>query len=500
MKSSITDTVSNTLQPDARFRLKQMNRRQQWRAFIAVLIASDIVMVAVAFGVAFIIRFQSGWPVFRTEVQASLSYYRPLTVAMVGVWLLAYIASDLYRRSNLLGGLREYERLARASLLGFLVVISLTFLDAESIRIARGWLLLGSALAFLFSAVGRFTARRCVYALRTLGYFMTPAVIVGTNEEAKTLAQALIRWRKSGLQILGFIDETLPAGTQIEDNLTVLGNQDTLPALIEDNQIGELIIATSALSREEMLAYFQRYGIDPMIDVRLSSGLFELIATGLSINEIAQTPLITVNRTRLTGFDSFLKHVIDYALTIPGLLLISPVLLFIAIAIRLDSPGPVIYRRRVMGLNGRQFDAFKFRTMVINGEEVLNQHPELKAQLAREHKLRHDPRITRVGHILRKYSLDEFPQLINVLRRDMSLVGPRMISPPEMERYGRWGLNLLTVRPGITGLWQVSGRSDIDYEQRIQLDMQYIRRWTVWLDFYILLRTIPAVLQSRGAY
>jgi lipopolysaccharide/colanic/teichoic acid biosynthesis glycosyltransferase len=153
-----------------------------------------------------------------------------------------------------------------------------------------------------------------------------------------------------------------------------------------------------------------------------------------------------------------------------------------------------------MGLNGKQFYALKFRTMATNGDEILNQYPELKEELTRNHKLKSDPRITRIGAFLRKFSLDELPQLFNVLRRDMSLVGPRMISPEEVSMYKQFDMNLLTVLPGITGLWQVSGRSDISYDERVHLDMYYIRNWSLWLDLQLLYQTLPAVLKSRGAY
>ena len=138
--------------------------------------------------------------------------------------------------------------------------------------------------------------------------------------------------------------------------------------------------------------------------------------------------------------------------------------------------------------------------MAINGDEILDQFPELKEELARNHKLKNDPRITRIGAFLRKYSLDELPQLFNVLKRDMTLVGPRMISPEEVSMYKQLDMNLLTVLPGITGLWQVSGRSDISYEERVRLDMYYIRNWSLWLDFQLLFQTLPAVLRARGAY
>jgi Sugar transferases involved in lipopolysaccharide synthesis len=153
-----------------------------------------------------------------------------------------------------------------------------------------------------------------------------------------------------------------------------------------------------------------------------------------------------------------------------------------------------------MGLNGKKFKVLKFRTMFTNGDEILEKYPEKKEEFARTRKLKHDPRITPLGAFLRRYSLDEFPQLLNVLKHDMSLVGPRMIPPIEIAMYKQFDMNLLTVLPGITGLWQVSGRSDVSYEERVRLDMYYVRNWSIWLDLQILFQTIPAVLTGRGAY
>jgi lipopolysaccharide/colanic/teichoic acid biosynthesis glycosyltransferase len=185
-------------------------------------------------------------------------------------------------------------------------------------------------------------------------------------------------------------------------------------------------------------------------------------------------------------------------LALPMLL---PLFVLIAILIKFDSPGPIFYRRRVLGIGGKEFDALKFRTMYVNGNEILARHPQLMAELQQNHKLKNDPRITRVGRWLRSLSLDELPQLINVLLSEMSLVGPRMISPGERLQYGQMQLNLLTVKPGLTGLWQVSGRSDLSYAERVQLDMHYIRNYTIWLDLQILFfQTIPAVLRRTGAY
>jgi lipopolysaccharide/colanic/teichoic acid biosynthesis glycosyltransferase len=181
------------------------------------------------------------------------------------------------------------------------------------------------------------------------------------------------------------------------------------------------------------------------------------------------------------------KRVLDFVVAGASLLVLLPFLPIVALLIKADSPGPVFYRRRVLGLGKTPFDAFKFRTMVTNGDAVLAAHPELRAQLDREGKLKDDPRITRIGHWLRRLSIDELPQLFNVLQGEMSMVGPRMISPAELSHFGVYGDELLSVRPGITGLWQISGRADLPYEQRVLLNIRYIRTRTLWMDIKILI-------------
>ena len=198
--------------------------------------------------------------------------------------------------------------------------------------------------------------------------------------------------------------------------------------------------------------------------------------------------------------DGILKTLMDYALTLVVVVLISPLLILLALIVKLDSPGPVIYRRRVMGRGGTQFDAWKFRTMVVNGDEILAAHPDLKARWERDQKLEDDPRVTRSGTWMRKLSLDELPQLFNVLCGQMSLVGPRMFAPVELVRYGDAVDEILSVKPGITGLWQVSGRSNLSYGDRARLDLEYTRTRSVWTDLKLLALTVPAVLQKRGAF
>ncbi|MHB0912823.1 MAG: sugar transferase [Armatimonadota bacterium] len=192
------------------------------------------------------------------------------------------------------------------------------------------------------------------------------------------------------------------------------------------------------------------------------------------------------------------KRLLDVGIASVMLLAAAPVLAVAGVAIRLEGGGSVIYRRRVVGRGGRPFDALKLRTMVENGDEHIKaEHAE---ELGNNHKLRRDPRITRVGGLLRKASIDELPQLLNVLKGEMSLVGPRMISFPELEKFGEWQEKILEVKPGITGLWQVSGRSDLEYEDRVRLNVYYVNNRSVFLDLKILAKTIPAVLFARGAW
>ena len=475
-------------------------RQVQWLLYKMTLISSDIFMTGLAFRLAYFFRFEAPFSFFADDAVVSVEHYQLLVVLSSFLWWLVYWMNGLYSNENLLGGTREYDKVFRSSTVGFLLIVIAGFLQPDLI-IARGWLLMAWGFTFVFASSGRFILRRVVYSLRKHGFFLTPAVIVGANQEGRWLAEQLLSWETSGLHLVGFVDKKEPATTPLFHNLVCLGSVDQLGDIITRYNIGEVILASSAIStRDYLLEIFKRYGVSDTVNIRMSSGLYEVITTGLTVSEFAYVPLVYVNKVRLTGSDNFLKLVLDYLITITGLLIISPLLVLIALLIHLSSPGPIIHKRRVMGLNGKQFNALKFRTMMVNGDEIMASNPELKEELARNYKLKYDPRVTKIGAILRKFSLDELPQLFNVLNRDMSLVGPRMISPEEVAMYKQFDMNLLTVHPGITGLWQVSGRSDISYDERVRLDMYYIRNWSIWLDLQLLFQTIPAVLKGRGAY
>lgn len=478
---------------------RRVSRPTQWHLYRISLVLNDVLLAGLAFLTAAWVRFNIPLPLFNVYATPTVPSITVVAFVLIPLWVVIFASQGLYQRRNLLGGLQEYSGVFRATTIGMLLVVITGFIQ-PILNLARGWVLLAWIFAVLFVIVGRFLLRRCVYYLRQHGFFLSPALIIGANGEGKSLAEQLFLWRTSGLAVIGFVSKQCQPGTPITEDLTVLGGLEDIDRLVRHYGIEELILATSALNQDEILEIFKHYGILPNLNLRLSSGLFEIISTGLQVKEVASVPLVSVNQVRLAGPDRYLKTALDIGLLIILLVVFAPLLIGLSIAIKLDSDGPIFYRRRVMGLNGKQFDAIKFRTMRVDGDSILESMPELKEELARTHKLREDPRVTRLGGFLRKHSLDELPQLFNVVTRQMSVVGPRMISPEELLMYEQWDINLLTVLPGITGLWQVSGRSDISYEERVQLDMRYIRNWSLWLDLVILLRTVTVVLKGRGAY
>jgi exopolysaccharide biosynthesis polyprenyl glycosylphosphotransferase len=475
----------------------RLDIRTQHRRLAAALVVLDVLSLSAAFAAAYGLRFYSELPVFR-DVIPDLNKYVPLTGAMLVAWLVLFALGGLYDVDNLLGGTREYALVFNACTMGTIMTVTVSFLH-EAFVVSRGLVVINWLFTFLFAASARFWFRRLIYALRRRGYFLSPAVIVGANAEGFALAQQLEMWKASGMRLVGFVDEEMPVGSPVYNGLSVLCSFDTLPQAIEHVGIRELVVASAGVRRERMLELVQRYGSSPEINIQFSSGLFEILTTGVRVRERAYVPLMSLNKVRLTGLELVLKGVLDLVGAAFVLVLLSPLLAGLALWIKLDSPGPVLYRRRVLGLKGRTFDAFKFRTMDSNWEQS-GESEEVQNQFVVGAKPKDDPRVTRAGRILRRFSLDELPQLFNVIKRDMSLVGPRMITEEEVRFYGKWLMNLLTLRPGITGLWQVSGRANVSYEKKVRLDMYYIRNYTIWLDLQILVRTLSAVFKGTGAY
>lgn len=468
------------------------------RVILAILPIIDAVAIGLSFTLAYYLRFANPWwPYYAIY---SSAFYLQLVVGLIPAWLILFTLYGLYAPRNLLGGTEEYARVVNACTIGIVAVLCYSFfVRGLEQDISRGWLLVAWALSLPIVGGGRFLFRRFIYYMRTRGFFTTRTLIVGINDEGRLIARQWNTSPSAGVNVVGFVDDQTAPGTEVE-GVTVLGNFDALKFLVKRFKVDELVVVPTAVGRETLLEIYRTLGTNNGVQVRLSPGLYELFTTGVQVQEVGFVPLVSLNKLRITGADAVLKTALDYGLTILALILLAPVFLVIALLIKLDSPGPVIYRRRVVGTGGREFDAFKFRTMRVDADAYLEKHPELAEEFRRTGKIKNDPRITRLGRFLRTTSLDELPQLFNVLLGQMSLVGPRMISPPELDKFGKWRHNLLTVKPGLTGLWQVSGRSDLSYEDRVRLDMHYIRNYTIWLDIRLLFNTIGVVLHKKGAY
>jgi exopolysaccharide biosynthesis polyprenyl glycosylphosphotransferase len=463
------------------------------------LIGVDVVMVLVGFWLAYLLRFETSLAWFYQPEVPPEDYYQWLVVLLVPIWLGIFALFGLYDFKNLFGGMEEYTRAFNACTLAIMLIIFFTFFDPDFV-VARGWVVLGWLLVGFCVISGRFVMRRIIQQLRVKGRFLTMVLVVGANEEGRAIAEQLQSNRKAGIRVVGFAgDEHKLNESSALDDIPVLGSINSVSELARQYGVQEIIVASTALSREQLLNLFQTFdAVD--IPIRISSGLYELLTTGVEVHEVANVPLMSVNKVRLAGVDVFLKRMLDVVVATIALIMFLPIMAAIGIAIKLGSSGPVFYLRRVVGVGGKTFYALKFRTMYIDADERLERDPELRRQFEENFKLKDDPRVTRIGRILRPVSLDELPQLFNVLLGQMSLVGPRMITEPERERYGKWRMNLATVKPGLTGLWQVSGRSDVSYDERVKLDMHYIRNYNIWLDLHLLYQTIPAVLKKRGAY
>jgi len=460
---------------------------------VMALLTTDATSICVGFAVAYLLRFHVRWGLFYEHDSSPLNFYVALTLAILPLFLIVLTCYQLYSDRRIFDGATEYARIISAVTMAVMLIILFSFLIETGLVIARGWIVL-SWIALVVSVTGgRFIVRRLVSRLRNAGHLVQRVLLVGSGADVADLAERIRQTPTSGLRIAGIVD-CASFTDERESNW-----ETSIVAMIASARADALLVSAASVPQPVLSRIVREVSRLPT-ELHLVPGMYEILTTGVQAGEIGGLPLVTMNKVRITGLDLILKRLLDYTAAIAVLALMSPIMLLVAVLVRTTSPGPVLYRRRVVGQQGRVFVAWKFRTMRIDGDTILFSRPDLQEELQRHGKLIDDPRITRVGCILRRWSIDELPQLINVLRGQMSLVGPRMITEPELEHFGRWRENVSTVKPGLTGLWQISGRSDLGYEDRVRLDMHYIRNYSIWLDLEILLRTAPAVVHGSGAY
>jgi len=357
--------------------------------------------------------------------------------------------------------------------------------------------------SFIFSTVVLMVCREIMHALIVRSRMKgIPAVIFGAGTTGQLVVDRMLNAKNVGYAPVLILDDNPWSGDSYRD-IPIIHNTLLGPELAKQYKIKMAIVAMPNLDQAEMTR---------MINYSVSAFRYNvLIPDFFSINNIwmevrdfdGVLGFATSHRLKMF-WNLAIKRFLDLVLVSLGGLVILPFLLLIALAIKLSSRGPVLYGHKRLGLNGKHFNAYKFRSMILDAEEklesILAADPRLREEWESSHKLKEDPRITKIGKFLRRTSFDEFPQLLNILKGEMSLVGPRPVTDPEIEKYGENARRILTVKPGLTGLWQVSGRSDTDYAERVSYDLYYLQSWSVWLDLWILFRTPSVILRGKGAY
>ncbi len=333
--------------------------------------------------------------------------------------------------------------------------------------------------------------------LRKQGRLVDRALIVGFGESGRAILSSVIAQPDLGYRVIGFIDDD-PAKSNLGP-FRLLGNIDCLAQVLHECSIDEVIITLPWHARDRIMEVMQ-VSEKAGARVKIVPDLFQLSLTQVSVHAVGGIPLIGVKDSTIRGGNLALKRMIDVFFTLLAFIILIPLMGVIALLIKLDSSGPAIFRQQRVGRNGRCFTAYKFRTMRVGAEQEVEKFKHLNEADGPLFKIRNDPRLTRMGKFLRRMSMDELPQFWNVLKGDMSLVGPRPPIPAEVAMYEDWHRKRLQVMPGLTGLWQVSGRSELTFDEMVMLDIYYIENWSPWLDLWIMVRTIPSVLTARGAY
>ena len=470
--------------------------RSQTRKLKILFGFADILLTAAAFTLAYNVREYAHLPrtfFLTSQVHTLLLGFCLITWAGVGYWLDVYgklesvrirvILADSFRQSGVSG-------------LALVVLIYTARLDTS--RLFLG-LFIGSSWLFLISF--RVAARNFVsWVSRELGAERN-IFIVGLGDAAIALARSLEQFHGHGVRILGFVappgDLSPHSAVELERTYRVFPLDELRPMLANRVIIDEIHFAVDSAvlpALEPVFRWCQEEGVCS----RIAIDFFPQVNGYMDLEQIGGTPLLTFSGAPANEVLLLAKRAIDIVLALAGIILLSPLFVIAAILIRFTSPGPVIFRQVRCGLNGRTFTFYKFRSMVEDAEARLHQVAHLnKKDIVM--KIRNDPRLTAVGKWLRRFSVDELPQLFNVLKGDMSLVGPRPAIPTEVAQYQRWQRRRLRMRPGLTCLWALRGRDKVDFESWMRLDLQYIDNWSLGLDAKIILLTIPQVMSGRGA-
>jgi exopolysaccharide biosynthesis polyprenyl glycosylphosphotransferase len=420
--------------------------------------------------------------------------YAYLILVSLPFWLAINYFSKLYDDKNLLVGNEEYRRVIHSAALGIISVMAIS--SWLKMDLARGWLVISWASSTLLLVYARYTYRKLLHRRLSHTELGVNLVVVGVNDEAIHLVETINSCRYLGFRTVGLIGDL---NSNFSLDYQVIGGYKELSQIVDRYGIGAAIIVPSAIPQnlfQPLSKLLSKKGVATYVHPSLK----EIISSRVNIQPVGGIPLISLEIRKFEGIKLFIKRLLDITGATFLLLIFSPVVLALAVLIKFESQGPIFFKQKRVGENGRLFDMFKFRSMFNNADEIKKGLMHLNEVDGPIFKIKDDPRITKIGKFMRRWSLDELPQLFNVLKGDMSIVGPRPLPKSEAEKCDDWEAQRCDALPGITGLWQINGRSDLSFSEMIKFDLFYIENWSPTMDIYILIRTIPTILGGKGAY
>jgi exopolysaccharide biosynthesis polyprenyl glycosylphosphotransferase len=467
------------------------------RALRFMQAAIDFLLINVAFLLAYLIRYEFRFPITVAEANyVAYTEYIPISLMLSVGLLLIYRIEGIYNYVRGRSWLEEMYGLLTATFTGIVILVFIFFFFRPQFY-SRLIYIYAGILIVVCLTLARVVMRMILGRLRKRGIGVDRALIVGGGEIGRAMMRNVLAQPDLGYRIEGFIDDDPGKGSI--GNFPLLGGTDQLPRILRQRAIDEVIIALPWHAREKIVRIMEDAEAGGA-RVKIVPDLFQLSLSKIAVDAVGGIPLIGVKESAISGGALSIKRVMDVLFSVLLFVLILIPTTIIAILIKLTSPGPVIFEQQRVGRGGKLFTAYKFRTMRLGADDEKDALHHLNEASGPWFKIRNDPRMTPIGKWLRRTSMDELPQLWNVLSGDMSLVGPRPPLPNEVARYEEWHKRRLDVAPGVTGLWQVSGRSELTFDEMVMLDLYYIENWSPWLDMWILIKTIPALLTARGAY
>jgi exopolysaccharide biosynthesis polyprenyl glycosylphosphotransferase len=472
------------------------------RILLGALKLFDVALMMFSFAVASLpVLYQGGSVSFAHFLSLRIKVGNfVLFAVLLLVWHVIFVSFGLYHSKRLSTQRAEVIDLLKATSLGTLSIFTATILFRIRM-VPPAFLAVFWTVSTITAVTSRYVLRSLLHRIRIRGRNLRNVVIVGTNRRAIEFARKVEANPGLGYRILGFVDQEWPGMEDFrKTGYSLACDLESFPTFLRHAVVDEVIITLPIKSfyfeADRMGALCEEQGII----TRFLSSIFNLKLARSRAEEFGDESLITLYSGAAEGWSLLIKRLLDISISLVLLILLAPLFLVTALIIQLTSPGPVFFAQERFGLNKRRFRVYKFRTMVRDAERMLPALEHLNEVSGPVFKIKNDPRITPIGGFLRKTSMDELPQLFNVLRGDMSLVGPRPLPVRDYQGLDQdWQRRRFSIRPGITCLWQINGRSSISFERWMELDMQYIDKWSLWLDLQILIRTIPAVLKGTGA-